>query len=89
MKNVFPDDMVLDSSVELALANVDLNDPMLELTLLMMVILLMGHPPHQQMQILDWIQRRRRRRRMEQRAVAVVAILMIPTWRKTIDGDEL
>ena len=28
--DVFPDDMGLDSSIELALANLDLNDPMLE-----------------------------------------------------------
>ena len=30
MWDVFPDDMGLDSSVELALANMDLNDPVLE-----------------------------------------------------------
>ena len=30
MWDVFPDDMSLDSSIELALANMDLNDPMLE-----------------------------------------------------------
>ena len=30
MWDVFPNDMVLDSSTELALANMDLNDPMLE-----------------------------------------------------------
>ena len=30
MWDVFPDDMGLDSSTELALANLDLNDPMLE-----------------------------------------------------------
>jgi hypothetical protein len=31
MWDVFPDDMGLDDTVELALANVDLNDPVLEL----------------------------------------------------------
>jgi hypothetical protein len=31
MWDVFPDDMGLDNSVELALANLDLNEPMLEL----------------------------------------------------------
>ena len=30
MWDVFPDDMGLDSSIELALANMDLNDPVLE-----------------------------------------------------------
>ena len=30
MWDVFPDDMGLDTSVELALANMDLNDPVLE-----------------------------------------------------------
>ena len=30
MWDVFPDDMGLDSSMELALANMDLNDPVLE-----------------------------------------------------------
>lgn len=30
MWDVFPDDMGLDNSVELALANMDLNDPVLE-----------------------------------------------------------
>ena len=30
MWDVFPDDMGLDSSTELALSNLDLNDPMLE-----------------------------------------------------------
>jgi hypothetical protein len=30
MWDVFPDDMGLDNSVELALANLDLNDPVLE-----------------------------------------------------------
>ena len=30
MWDVFPNDMVLDNSVELALANLDLNDPVLE-----------------------------------------------------------
>ena len=30
MWDVFPDDMGLDSSIELALANLDLNDPVLE-----------------------------------------------------------
>ena len=30
MWDVFPDDMGLDNSVELALANLDLNEPMLE-----------------------------------------------------------
>jgi len=48
--NVFPDDMGLDNSVELALANLDLNAPVLEPVTLMMVTLLRGHPPHQQMQ---------------------------------------
>jgi hypothetical protein len=55
MWDVFLDDMGLDNNVELALANLDLNEPVLEPSLLMMVILLRGHPPHQQMQILDWI----------------------------------
>ena len=30
MWDVFPDDMIMDNSVELALANMDLNDPVLE-----------------------------------------------------------
>ena len=47
MWDVFPDDMGLDGSIELALANMDLNDPVLEPILLMrrMRCLLMSHPP--------------------------------------------
>jgi hypothetical protein len=50
---MFPDDMGLDSNVELALANLDLNEPVLEI--LMMGILLRVHPPRQQMHRLHWI----------------------------------
>ena len=39
MWDVFPDDMGLDTSVELALANMDLNELVLELVNLMMVIM--------------------------------------------------
>ena len=45
--DVFPDDMGLESSVELALPNLDLNELVLELVILIMVILWRGHPPHQ------------------------------------------
>ena len=39
MLDVFPGDMGLENTTELALANMDLNDPVLEPSLLMMVIL--------------------------------------------------
>jgi hypothetical protein len=68
MWDVFLDDMGLNNSVELALANLDLNELVLEsvtfddgdplegsLSLLMMGILLRGHSPHQQMHGLHWI----------------------------------
>lgn len=74
--NVFLDDIYLNNSTELSLANLDLNEPVLERVTLMMVILLRGYPPHQHMQILDWILRR-----MEEKAIIMVVILMIVTCR--------
>jgi hypothetical protein len=50
MWDVFPDDMGLDNSVELELANLDLNEPVLE-----PVTFDDGDPPHQQMHKLHWI----------------------------------
>eukprot|EP00253_Pinus_taeda_P035917 PITA_35917 len=60
MWDVFPDDMGLDSSVELALANMDLNDPVLEPIRFDDGDILEGSSPHQQMQRRLWIQGRRR-----------------------------
>ena len=45
--------------------------------LLMMVNLLRGHPPHRQMQILDWVWRGR----LEEIAVAMAMILLMLTQR--------
>jgi hypothetical protein len=47
MWDVFPDDMGLDSSVELALANLDLNELVLEPVTFDDDDHLEGHPPHQ------------------------------------------
>ena len=45
--------------------------------LLMMVNLLRGHPPHQQMQISDWVWRGR----LEEIAVAMAMIILMLTQR--------
>jgi hypothetical protein len=52
MWDVFPDDMCLDHNVVLALTNLDLNEQVLELISFDDGDPL-GHPPQQQMQILD------------------------------------
>jgi hypothetical protein len=86
MWDVFPDDMGLDNSVELALANLDLNEPVLE-----PVTFDDGDPlegssstPTDAQIGLDiggggW---------MEERAVVVMLILMIMTWRTTDSHDS-
>jgi hypothetical protein len=78
--------MGLDNSVELALANLDLNEPVLEL-----VTFDDGDPlegssstPADADLGLDIEEEG-----MEERAVAMVVILMILTWRRTTDSDEL
>jgi hypothetical protein len=78
---VFPDDMGLDNSVELALANLDLNDPVLE-----PVTFDDGDPLEGSSSTAADAQialdiERRRKRRMERRAVVRTLILMIMSWR--------
>jgi hypothetical protein len=75
MWDVFPDDMGLDNSVELALANLDLNEPVLE-----PVTFDDGDPlegsssrPADAQIALDIEE--------EERAVVVILILMIMSWR--------
>jgi hypothetical protein len=55
MWDVFHHDMGLDNSVELALVNLDLNEPVLEMVIFCDGDPLDVHPPHQQMHILHWI----------------------------------
>ena len=73
---MFLDDIYLNDSTKLSLAKLDLNEPVFEHITIMMVIVLRGYPPHQHMQILDWILRR-----MKEREIIVVVILMILTCR--------
>ena len=64
----------LDNSIELALANLDLNDPVLEPVTFDDSDPLEGSSSTQQILILSWLRRRRRRALMS---------LLIQAWRRT------
>jgi hypothetical protein len=87
MWDVFPDDMGLNNSVELALSNLDLNELVLE-----NITFDDGDPFGRSSSTSTNAQIAlnigKRRRRMEEKAVVVMPILMIMTWRTTDSHDS-